>query len=334
MDLIKYNAARQALAEAHRVDEVRDIRDKAIAMAQYARQASDTELSRLATEIRLRAERRLGELIAEARRAGQLSKGGAEAGVGRRGNAGFVPDPHFAKPTLADQGINKSLADRARKAAAMLADKYERKIARQVALAEKAASATGKAAYPRGEFSGEFEWHTPARYIEAARQVLGTIDLDPASSEVAQVTVRAKNFYTAKDDGLKQEWRGRVWLNPPYHRTQMPAFVSKLVAEFEAGNISAAIMLTHNYTDTSWFHKAAEASSAICFTRGRIRFTNTDGSAAAPSQGQAFFYFGPDPMKFAAVFRDIGFVTPAPYRVPLGEVVDIAEVRAGRQNQL
>lgn len=160
----------------------------------------------------------------------------------------------------------------------------------------------------RAQGTGENEWYTPAQYIDAARQVLDGIDVDPASSEVAQETVGAKTFYTIADDGLTKEWNGTVWMNPPYSQPHIQRFVEKLVTELTAGRTTAAIALTHNYTDTEWFHIAARACNAICFTRGRIKFVNPDGDEAAPTQGQAFFYFGDKPSYFADVFSQFGFV--------------------------
>ena len=120
--LAKYDAACRALAEAHRIDEVKSIRDKAAALAHYARQAKDGQLIADATAIRKRAERRLGELLEQERQAGKLAKGG-QPHQHKRKSTGSQKDP--VAPTLAEQGIGKALADRARRAAAMPQEKLE-----------------------------------------------------------------------------------------------------------------------------------------------------------------------------------------------------------------
>jgi hypothetical protein len=132
--------------------------------------------------------------------------------------------------------------------------------------------------------TGENEWFTPAEYVERVRKVLGEIDLDPASHDIAQRTVQAKRYFTKAEDGLKQEWDDRVFLNPPYAQPLIEQFIDKLLIEIDAGRITSAIVLTHNYTDTSWFQKLAARAAAICFTRGRIRFYKPDGELRASAR--------------------------------------------------
>lgn len=155
--------------------------------------------------------------------------------------------------------------------------------------------------------TGENEWYTPAEYVELAREVMGGIDLDPASCAQANETVRAQTFYTKDDDGLSKAWAGRVWLNPPYSRDLMPAFVEKLRESFIDGDVQQAILVSHNNTDTGWFHALAGVASAICFPKKRIRFYR-DAEVAAPTNGQAFFYLGDDPQTFISTFSGVGFV--------------------------
>jgi phage N-6-adenine-methyltransferase len=156
--------------------------------------------------------------------------------------------------------------------------------------------------------SGENEWYTPTKYIELARTVLGEIDLDPASSPPAQEVVRAKEFFTAEQDGLLRPWHGRVWLNPPYAQPLIGQFIDKLLEERSAGNITAAIALVHNYTSSSWFQRAAQIVDGICFAAQRIAFESPDGEKAAPTQGQAFLYYGDNVEAFSNHFLEVGFI--------------------------
>jgi len=160
--------------------------------------------------------------------------------------------------------------------------------------------------------TGEMEWFTPALYVEKARRVLGQFDLDPASCALAQETVQASHFFTVEDDGLEQDWRGAVWLNPPYAGKLIAAFARKMLDQIECGNVTAAIMLTNAYTETSWFHDLTHASDALCFTRGRIKFESPHGEKCAPTNGQCFFYFGKEGDRFIIEFNDVGVVLVGP----------------------
>jgi len=153
--------------------------------------------------------------------------------------------------------------------------------------------------------SGENEWYTPIEFINAAREVMGSIDLDPASCEAANKTVKATKIYTINDDGLKQHWHGNVWLNPPYASDLIGKFADK-VAESK-NDIQQAIILVNNATETGWFNTLIGIASAVVFPKSRVKFYMADGKTGAPLQGQAFIYVGNNPHKFLGVFRTFGW---------------------------
>lgn len=153
--------------------------------------------------------------------------------------------------------------------------------------------------------TGNNEWYTPAEYIEAARRVMGGIDLDPASCAIANEVIRAEKFFSLEEDGLKKDWSGRIWLNPPYSRELIGKFVDKLLAS----DFEAAIVLTDAATETSWFSKLAQKAAVICFATRRIKFLRPDGSQGNgnPTRGSAFFYFGIEAEKFSELFQNFGW---------------------------
>lgn len=157
--------------------------------------------------------------------------------------------------------------------------------------------------------SGNNEWYTPADFIQAAREAMGVIDLDPASSEIANKTVKAVAFYTAEQDGLTRPWRGNVWMNPPYATPLIGQFSEAVSDKFDSKEIKRACVLVNNATETAWFQRVLASASAVCFLKGRVRFLDPTGApSGAPLQGQAVLYLGENPYRFAKSFAAFGCV--------------------------
>ncbi len=159
-----YEAARRALTEAHRVDEVKDIRDRTIGLAEYARQAKDTELIERATEIRLRAERRAGEMLAEMTKSGERDNG--------RGNRNPILKSQAATPKLADLGITKWQSSCWQKLAALSDPEFEGSVEQSK---KKALSAIDRSARPaRESHDAAGADNAAARAIQRAVRILST----------------------------------------------------------------------------------------------------------------------------------------------------------------
>jgi ParB family chromosome partitioning protein len=167
----------------------------------------------------------------------------------------------------------------------------------------------GEAGLPHvARATGREEWYTPAKHIEAARRVLGGIDLDPASSDKAQETVRATTYYTKQDDGLSKPWAGKVWPNPPYTSGLVEQFAEKLVTHYEAGDVTAAVVLVNNATETRWLGQLALRAGALCLPEGRVKFLKEGGEKGSPLQGQVVLYLGEDVDAFRAAFEQLGTI--------------------------
>ena len=150
--------------------------------------------------------------------------------------------------------------------------------------------------------SGNCEWYTPSKWIEMARAAMGGIDVDPASHYVAQRTVQADDWYDQERDGLKHDWPGNVWLNPPYARGLIEAFIEKAVSQFQSGITKQAVILVDSRSDTKWFHALCSSASAVAFTKGRVNFYNEATESSSPVSGSAFVYLGPHADEFHAAF--------------------------------
>jgi hypothetical protein len=306
-ELAALRGAERLLAEIVTAADAVEVVRLAEAARVYAQQTRrGTTAINLAVIIKLRAAVRLADLVDAGQEAGEIAAPGKPA-VNPRGS-GVIP------ATLDEIGVNDRRLAEYRK----LRDGYSAAdlAGLQVHAAEIDEVLSWSDLVRRlgpgphvGHNAGESEWYTPAEYIAAAVEVLGAIDLDPASTEEANAVVGAERIYTAAEDGLDpaRPWAGRLFLNPPYAQPAVALFALRLAGEFTAGNVTAAITLTNNATETAWWQTLAAGASAVCFPLGRVKFWHPDREAV-PLQGQSLLYLGPYPGQFAKAFAPFGRV--------------------------
>lgn len=152
------------------------------------------------------------------------------------------------------------------------------------------------------------ECYAPRWLAALAREVLGAIDLDPASCAHANRVIRAQRWYGKRQDGLKRRWRGRVYLNKPF--SQPAPWVRKLIASFDSRDVSAAFLVCNSRTGSRWFDLLSRRAWR-CELLKRVQFW---GPATKKKQtgrlDQVLFYLGPSPERFSALCAPHGRIYP------------------------
>jgi hypothetical protein len=287
----------QRLASAKTVADFKEIQALAESVRQHAKKIGmKLKDQNYAARVKIEAEQGAGRLIGEMPKIGHRP---------RKGNT-LIP---FRK-VIAEAGILPMTAHRWQAETKMT---RETLLQREAELTEKGEELTSAFVYHEvtggthlSQNTGESEWYSPEDLVEAARQVMGEIDLDPASCAVANKVIKAARFYSEEDDGLSKVWKGRVWMNPPYSQPLVAQFGEKLIESFQAGTVAEAITLTNNCTEVAWLQSLLRVASALCFPSGRVRFWYPGRKRATPLQGQVVAYLGPHPAVFIERFHDFG----------------------------
>jgi hypothetical protein len=297
----QYAEARKMLMTVQSIDEAKGVRNKADALRVYAIKAKDRELEAAAAEIRLRAERKAGELLIA------MSRNGVRRPAHGNNRKFESHDPTQTMPTLKDLGVSKYEASDWQKIAMLPEPEFESRLDRIRMMLGIKPVTTNR--FLKTAFSSHSnEWLTPPHIIEAVLAVMGEIDLDPCAespqTQMADWNVPASVHFTRREDGLQQPWTGRVYMNPPYGGL-VGNFCDNLVETWEGGEgpVTEAIALVAARTDTQWFQRLAKAGSVWCAVTGRLNFSGHEDPAPFPS---AIFYMGRRQARFVEVFSKLG----------------------------
>ena len=312
------------LEEAKDLNDILEVNDIARAAAEYARAAKlGLEAQNTAAEIALRAQRKAGDYLSKIPK----EKNQHTSAVPMSGQHNedrpireFYDNPATWRKTnayrkaLEESGTTTQDASRWQRIANIPEPQFEAFIEETKARGEelttnKAVKVANNITVAANHYGGDDgdEWYTPPEIIEASRNVMGLITLDPATCIAAQKKHKAQRYYTKEEDGLSKKWVGNVFLNPPYSTPLINLFIDKAVSEYDNGNMDQAVIVVNNSSDTKWFHSLANRFH-FCITRGRLKFWRNDRESFSARQGQCIFYLGKNTDGFIETFSRFGIV--------------------------
>lgn len=156
------------------------------------------------------------------------------------------------------------------------------------------------------------EWYTPPEILEPVKQLLGTIELDPASCWTANLSVGASIYFSGSPapllDGLQMSWLANtVWCNPPYGREHNRLWAEKVLREWKLGHFNEGLYLCPASTGAEWFCPLMKFPQ--CFVHGRISFLTPNGEVVKGNRyDSCITYFGWRTEEFAKVFSSVGTI--------------------------
>lgn len=161
------------------------------------------------------------------------------------------------------------------------------------------------------------EWYTPSDIIRLVHVALGGIDLDPASSEMANAIVGARQYFTQAEDGLRCDWRGHsVFCNPPYgkdsnNRSWAAIWAGKMYQEYVASHFTEGILLlpVNKFQFEGVQLLMALPNRRVFHPNKRIDYVSSDnGKASGANFPSMLVYVGPRPDHFTRTFWHLGIV--------------------------
>jgi len=123
------------------------------------------------------------------------------------------------------------------------------------------------------------DWETPPELFEPLNQVY-KFTLDPCCTSK---TAKCDSYFTLKEDGLKQTWTGRVFVNPPF--SNIPLWLKKIDYEMFKHNPELVVSLLPAWTDRDWFHDLVYGKASITFLQGRVKFLRNGRPHKSPKFG-------------------------------------------------